>query len=122
MNVLMVEDQPGLATLWSASLRRQGANVTIATSQDEAIGYLHRLEPDVLILSLRLANGSPLAVADYASYRHPDTKIIPVTSESFFSDGSVFAHVPNTCTTLASTARPDDMAAIVAHYGMSTNA
>ncbi|WP_108484910.1 response regulator [Oceaniglobus ichthyenteri] len=117
MDVLMVEDNTALSALWSASLRRHGARVTISASQAEAIGQLQRTAFDVLILSLGLSDGSPLAVADYAGYRRPETKIIPVTSDTFFSDGSVFAHVPNTCTTLASTARPDDMAAIVEHYG-----
>jgi len=117
MNVLMVEDQPALADLWSASLRRMGAEVTVVASQDEAIKYLQSQSADVLILNLGLRDGSPLAVADYASYRHPDMRIIPVTPRTFFSDGSVFAVVPNTCTVLADTARPDDMAAIVAHYG-----
>jgi len=96
-----------------------GAQVTVVASQDAAIAYLQRDFAEVLILSLDLGDGAPLAVADYASYRHPDTRIIPVTSKTFFSDGSVFAHVPNTCTTLATTARPEDMAAIVEYYGNS---
>ena len=119
MKVLLVEDRSALADLWSASLRRMGAQVTVVASQDAAIAYLQRHFAEVLILSLDLGDGAPLAVADYASYRHPDTRIIPVTSKTFFSDGSVFAHVPNTCTTLATTARPEDMAAIVEYYGNS---
>jgi len=121
MNVLMVEDQADLAALWSASLRRLGADVSIVASQDAAISYLQHTCADVLILNLGLRDGSPLAVADYASYRHPDMKIIPVTSDTFFSDGSVFAHVPNTCTFLAVNAHPDDMATIVTHYGAPTH-
>jgi len=119
MKVLLVEDRSALADLWSASLRRMGAQVTVVASQDAAIAYLQRDFAEVLILSLDLGDGAPLAVADDASYRHPDTGIIPVTSKTFFSDGSVFAHVPNTCTTLATTARPEDMAAIVEYYGNS---
>lgn len=117
MNVLMVEDQAALADLWSDSLRRQGVAVTVVASQDAAIRYLQRQSAHVLILNLSLQDGSPLAVADYASYRYPEMRIIPVTPRTFFSDGSVFAVVPNTCTVLAETARPDDMAAIVEHYG-----
>lgn len=122
MHILMVEDQPELASIWAASLRRTGARVTIAPSQDVAIRFLQRDFAEIVILNLGLSRGSPLAVADYASYRHPTTKIIPVTSDTFFSDGSVFAHVPNTCTSLARSASPDDVAAIVEHYGMAADA
>jgi len=45
---------------------------------------------DVIVLDLALEEGSALAVADFASYRHPDARVIFVTNASFFSDGSIF--------------------------------
>ncbi len=119
MKVLIVEGRVGLAQLWATCVSRFGAEVEIARTQPDAISYLQNVCPEIVILSLGLVEGSAFAVADYASYRHPTTKIIPVTSSTFFSDGSVFQHVPNTCTTLAESTSPEDLAAIVEHYGMT---
>ncbi|WP_226782100.1 response regulator [Oceaniglobus trochenteri] len=117
MHVLIVEENPALAEVWAGYLRRSGAQVSITACQQDAIAFLQGYGPDIVILDLGLRAGSPLAIADYASYRHPQIRIIPVTRDSFFSDGSVFVHVPNTCTVLAPGTPPEDMAAIVAHYG-----
>jgi len=64
-----------------------------------------------------LENGSALAVADYANYRQPDARVIFVTNTSFFSDGSIFAHSANARAFVPSGTPPEDLAAMVEHYG-----
>ena len=120
MNVLIVQEQVELACLWAGVLTRRGVKTTVVSSEDEAIVWLEMNTPRVVILSLELSAGSAFAVADFVGFRHPDAKIIPVTASSFFSDGSVFAHIPNTCTTLGPKTPPEDLAHIVEHYGGST--
>lgn len=71
---------------------------------------------DIIVLDLVLDNGSALAVADFASYRRPDARVIFVTNTSFFSDGSIFAHSPNACAYVQSETPPEDLAAMVEHY------
>lgn len=71
---------------------------------------------EIIVLDLVLDNGSALAVADFASYRRPDTQVIFVTNTSFFSDGSIFAHSPNACAYVQSETPPEDLAAMVEHY------
>jgi len=117
MNVLIVESDAGLAHLWQRHLERSGARVTVAADQDAAIAALQRRNPDVIVLDLVLRAGSAIAVADYASYRRPDTRIVFVTNTTFFSDGSIFNHVPNACAYLKAATPPEDLAAIVEHYG-----
>jgi len=117
MNVLIVESDAGLAHLWQRHLERSGARVTIAADQAAAIAALQRRNPDVIVLDLVLQAGSAIAVADYASYRRPDTRIVFVTNTTFFSDGSIFNHVPNACAYLKAATPPEDLAAIVEHYG-----
>ncbi|WP_102107906.1 response regulator [Oceaniglobus roseus] len=119
MKILIVGDVPKLTDLWASCLRARGASVTVVACQDAAIRALQSGAWEVLILNLSMRDGSALAVADFASYRYPDTKIIPVTSSTFFSDGSVFRHVPNACTSLGIAMAPEDMATIVEHYGMA---
>ena len=91
--------------------------VEIAADQDGAVGRLAEQGYSVLVVNLILAEGSAFAVADYANYRYPETKVIFVTNTSFFSDGSIFQHVPNACAFVPMHTRPEDLAALVEHHG-----
>jgi DNA-binding NtrC family response regulator len=116
MNVLIVESQPELGALWQRHLERQNASVTLVADQEAAITALYRIDFGIIVLDLVLDNGSALAVADFASYRRPDARVIFVTNTSFFSDGSIFAHSTNACAFLQSSTPPEDLAAMVEHY------
>lgn len=120
MKVLIVESAPALAQLWANHLRRQGAGVIVAHSENEAIDRLQTGRVDVIVLDLVLDAGSAFAVADYASYRQPQARVVFVTNTSFFSDGSIFQHIPNACAFLPSGMPPDDLVAVVGHYGEDT--
>ena len=117
MQVLIVESDAGLANLWRRHLERSHAEVDIAVDQDSAISQLQETMPDVIVLDLFLDTGSAIAVADYASYRRPEAKVVFVTNTTFFSDGSIFNHIPNACAYLQSGTAPEDLTAIVEHYG-----
>lgn len=118
MRVLIVESDPGLAGIWELHLCRQEAEVLIAASQEEAIATLQSHVVDVIVLDLLLDHGSAFAVADFASYRQPSSRVIFVTRTTFFSDGSIFQHIPNACAFLPAATPPEDLVAVVDHYGM----
>jgi len=118
MNVLIVESRPELGLLWKRHLERQGYGVTQVNSQDDAVTHLSEYCADIIVLDLVLKQGSALAVADFASYRHPDARVIFVTDTTFFSDGSIFNHASNACAFLPAGTPPEDLAAMVAHYGV----
>ncbi|WP_299968111.1 response regulator [uncultured Roseobacter sp.] len=117
MKVLIVESQKDLATLWQRHLERMGMTVSRAFGQVDAINHLSTYPTDIIIMDLVLNDGSALAVADYASYRLPEAKVIFVTNTSFFSDGSIFSHATNACAFVQSATPPEDLAAMVEHYG-----
>ncbi len=117
MRVLIVESEHGLAMIWQRHLQRMGMTVSRACGQQDAIEHLSTEETDIIIMDLLLADGSALAVADYASYRLPDARVIFVTNTSFFSDGSIFSFAPNACAFVQSATPPEDLAALVEHYG-----
>jgi DNA-binding response OmpR family regulator len=117
MDVLIVESSGELALLWQRHLLRQGAAVTIASCGDAAVACLTERAFDVIILDLVLAHGSALAVADYAQFRLPDSSVIFVTDTTFFSDGSIFALNANARALVQTSTPPEDLAAMVAHYG-----
>ena len=119
MQVLIVESDNNLSAVWSAHLERQGATVSVASSQQDAVAALRDSEVQVIVLSLDLSAGSALAVADFASYRRPEARVIFVTRSSFFSDGSIFRLAPNTAAFIASETPPEDLAAIFEHHGGS---
>ena len=117
MRVLIVESNRDLGTIWKRHIERCGATVSLVSGQEDAIDELQRSEPQVIVLNLLIDSGSAFAIADYAAYRYPDTKVVFVTSKSFFSDGSIFKHIPNACAFLPSNSEPGDLATIVDYYG-----
>ena len=116
MRVLIAESNAGLAAIWARHLRRRGAEVRLAATQTEAIEVLQTDDVQVVVLDLVL-DGGALAVADFASYRRPEARVVFVTSTTFFSDGSIFNHIPNACAYVEAQTPPDDIATIVEHYG-----
>ncbi|WP_037371025.1 response regulator transcription factor [Salipiger mucosus] len=120
MNVLIVESRRELAALWRRHLERMGARVWLACDQQTATDLLHEVPFRIIVLDLVLPEGSPLAIADFASYRQPGCQVIVVTNTSFFSDGSIFNHCANACAFLPSATPPADLAAMVEHYGQAT--
>ena len=117
MDVLIVESAADLAQLWQRHLQRQGARVTIAASGDAAVTCITETVYDVIILDLVLDHGSALAVADYAQFKCPHSSVIFVTDTTFFSDGSIFSLNANARALVRTSTPPEDLAAMVAHYG-----
>ena len=116
MRVLIVQNQAELAKVWADHLSRAGAEVSVAADQEHAVAVLNTSDVRVLILSLALDTGSALAVADYASYRRPDARVLFVSNANFFSDGSIFAHCANARAVMPEDTPLDDLAAFVQHY------
>jgi len=117
MQVLIVEHETALGQLWQAHLERQGHQVVLVGAQSTAISAIHMVMPDIIVLNLVLPRASALAIADYAAYRAPAARVIFVSNQSFFSDGSIFAHVGNACAFVPLAVPPEDLCAMVAHYG-----
>lgn len=120
MSVLIVQGNVELGDIWHRHLERHNLTVFRAANQDEAIDFLSHNTVQVIVLDLVLKSGAALAVADYANYRSPETRVIFVTNTSFFSDGSIFAHAANACAFLPSTTPPKDLAVMVEHHAGET--
>jgi len=120
--VLIVQSVPELSAIWKSHLVRQGMSVTCVSGQESATAHLAEHDTDIIILDLVISEGSALAVSDYANYRQPEARVIFVTNTSFFSDGSIFAHSANARAFVQSSTPPEDLAAMVAHYGSEVRA
>ncbi|MEP5729050.1 MAG: response regulator [Sulfitobacter sp.] len=119
MNVLIVESRPELSSVWKNHLERQQMNVICAATQDAAITHIADHPVDIIIMDLILKEGSALAISDYANFRQPNARVIFVTNTSFFSDGSIFSHCSNASALVPAATTPEDLAAMVEHYGSS---
>jgi DNA-binding response OmpR family regulator len=117
MRVLIVESNADLGELWERHIARQGYRVVRTRTQAGAIEYLREGDIGIVVLDLVLEDGSAFAVADFASYRQPDARVIFVTNTTFFSDGSIFQHLRNAAAFLPTQTRPEDLAALVDWYG-----
>lgn len=115
--ILILGGNQDLAEIWARHMERQNQSVVVTTSESEAIKHVREAPIDVIVIDLMLENGSAFSVADYVSYRQPGARIVFVTRTSFFSDGSLFRHVPNTAAILQEDAPPSDLAEIVAYHG-----
>ena len=120
MNILIVESNADLALLWAAPLRANGCHVAIARGQREAVDHLRLHQTDVIVLDLTLDEGAALAVSDFAQYRQPQTRILAVTRDRFFSDGSIFEHIGNARALLPRSMSPGDISAVVEHYAAAS--
>jgi DNA-binding NtrC family response regulator len=117
VQVLIVEPSRELASIWAGFLAREGLHCTLAGTAEEAQDALRLREFDALVLDMELPEGAALAVADVAGYRNPDMPIIAVTAHGFFSDSAIFELIPNARGLLRAPLRPEDMAALIEHYG-----
>lgn len=117
MNVLIVESMVSLGKVWADHVHRLGSTVTLSSNETDAIENLRNRSFDVIVLNLGLAGGGAEAIADYASYRRPEAKVVFVTSDSFFSDGSIFKYMPNACAMVPEGTAPSDLAALVEYHG-----
>ena len=117
MRVLIVQSNQHLGQLWKRHLERLEAVVDHVQTGEAALELIETEALDVIVLDLVLSEGSALAVADFAQFRQPHANVVFVTDTTFFSDGSIFHHSANARAFIETATPPDDLAAIVEHYG-----
>lgn len=118
--IVIVASNAHLSWVWARHLERQGEVVVVLQNQADAVEFLQEETADVIVLDIMLEDGSAFAIADFANYRQPDARIVLVTRSTFFSDGSLFTHIPNTAAIVQEQTPPNDLAAIVSYHGRST--
>jgi len=81
MRVLIVDDHPVTRDGLRAALGTEGEVEVIgeATSGDEAIAQVDKLDPDVVFMDVRMPGMSGIEATKVIRQKHPDTKIILFT-------------------------------------------
>ncbi|PXW72429.1 response regulator receiver domain-containing protein [Loktanella sp. PT4BL] len=117
MRALIVQRNENLGGVWQRHLERLEVDVTLVQRAARALNLISREIFDVIVLDLMPAEGSALAVADLVRFRQPRANIVFVTDTTFFSDGSIFNYAANARAFVKTATPPQDLAAIVHHYG-----
>ena len=117
MHVLIIHGNGGLAATWQRHLEMLDAQVTQARTSVAALAALETVIFDVIVLDVMLDGCSALAVADMAQFRQPWANVVFVTDTTVFSAGSIFGYSGNARAFIQTATPPDDLAAIVHHYG-----
>ena len=93
INVLIIKEEFELARLWERALVRLGAKVQVARSAQMAIEHMRQQFFEIIVLDLDLSQGAAVGIADFASYRWPDTRVLFVTNGTFFRMDRFFRSV-----------------------------
>lgn len=117
MRVLIVENNPQLSALWQRHIARFGHAVETAATEAAALAALEGPAFQVVVLDVMLPQGLSTALADLVACRSPQTRVILVTSGSFFSDGAILRAIPNAAALITDQTRPEDLAVLVDWHG-----
>ncbi len=79
--VLVVDDEPHIAALLSATLRLVGYEVATATSGEQALCRADELDPDLVVLDLTLPDLPGREVARRLREAHPGTPVLYLTAQ-----------------------------------------
>ncbi|NNU79600.1 response regulator [Halovulum dunhuangense] len=116
MRVLVVHENGDLCGIWARFLKRSGFSVKVATSPADAEYQLASADFDVLVVEPELEGHGGLSVADMATFRNPEIRILAVTASSFFSEGTIFDLIPNARGVLRTPVRLEDLGAYIDHF------
>ena len=83
--VLMVEDNEELGETFRFGLKQIGINADLAPTGEEAIEYIHQVQPDLVLLDLNLPGMSGWDVLDNIRQRYGEPSV-PIIVASAFSD------------------------------------
>lgn len=83
VKVLLVDDHPTLTLVIKRFLKRMESVVVVgeAATGQEALKLVEEIQPDVIVLDIRLDDMSGFDVAQEVMSRRPDTKIIMVSAQ-----------------------------------------
>ena len=78
--VLVVDDEPNLRRVLSATLQREGYEVTLCADGEEGLAALERDGADVIVTDLVMPKMDGLSLLRKVVARHPDVPVIVITA------------------------------------------
>jgi DNA-binding response OmpR family regulator len=81
-SVLVVEDDPLIASSLSRALQSRGYEAPVATTVASAVESVSSATPDLVLLDLGLPDGDGAEVCERVTRNHPDVPVIVLTARS----------------------------------------
>ncbi len=103
-SILVVDDDPGIRDLLKAILARNGFNISLASSSEEAITLMTRNDFGVVLLDVNLPGITGQEILSICKERLPYTEVIMMTSEPQFDSAlamvrkGAFDYIPKSFT------------------------
>ena len=79
-NILIIDDEKDLCSLLSESLTQRNYNVLTANTKREAMACLKKKSPDLVLLDLKLPNGSGIKLLPRIKRINPETIVIVISA------------------------------------------
>ena len=80
--LLIIDDEPVYAGILQRTLQRQGLEVSVCSEATEAVACVESIQPDYIVLDLRLESISGLTLIEPILAARPATKILVLTGYS----------------------------------------
>ncbi|MDO9463953.1 MAG: response regulator [bacterium] len=79
-NILIIDDEKDLCSLLSDALIQRNYNVSIANTKREAMAYLKKKSPDLVLLDLKLPDGDGIKILPRIKRVNPETVVIVISA------------------------------------------
>lgn len=86
-NALLVDDEMDFVSTLAERLRMRDVNADIATDGYEALEYIERHKPPVIVLDVMMPGLNGLEVLTQIKSRHPELQVILLTGRGLTKDG-----------------------------------
>lgn len=91
-HILVVDDEAQIRELLSLYLRKQGYEVSTASSSAETLTCLSAQRVDLVVLDIGLAQEDGLRLLEHLKTSHPDVRVVMLTGMGFVEDLLQEAH------------------------------
>jgi DNA-binding response OmpR family regulator len=91
-HILVVDDESHIRELLSMYLRKQGYEVSTASSSSETLACLADKTVDLIVLDIGLAEEDGLSLLEHLKTSHPGVRVVMLTGMGFVEDLLQEAH------------------------------
>src|SRR5213594_2971909 len=91
-HILVVDDESQIRDLLSIYLRKQGYEVSTASTSSETLSCLAGGPVDIVVLDIGLAQEDGLSLLEHLKASHPNVRVIMLTGMGFVEDLLQEAH------------------------------
>lgn len=78
--ILIVDDDPSVATAFERFLKHEGHACTIASNAEEAVRLVEELDPDLVMMDIRMPGVDGLQALQQLRSRHPQLHVVMMTA------------------------------------------